>query len=177
MRAVIRLVAMSMAAALCLHALPAWAASGSITDPNDVHGRLDLARLSFIKPAGTAPFTITVRTYDPWPKRVLRDHVNRLAVFIDTDGDGTKDYTARIRKSGAHLVANISGSGSSFEPLPVERPNRRTVRFTIPGNSPPNPNGPAPHLRAYSVFIESLACDPASGHMPCVDHAPDTAWL
>src|SRR5437764_47323 len=136
MRTTLRLVAMAAVAGLCLQALPASASTGSTTDPNDVAGKLDLNTLSFTKSGKTAPLMITVTTYDRWRSRVLRDHVNRLAVWIDTNHDGMRDFTARIKKTAGHLEVLISGSGSSFEPLPATRPNRKTVRFTIPGDSP-----------------------------------------
>src|SRR5947209_7775198 len=79
MRGMLRVVTTAVTVILCVQAFPAWAVGfASITDPNDVAGKLDLAKLSLAKPAGNAPLTITVRTYDRWRKRVLRDDVNRL---------------------------------------------------------------------------------------------------
>ena len=112
-----------------------------------------------------------------WTKSVLHGNANRLVVYLDTDRNGTIDYHARVKESGGKLYAVIAGSGSSFEPLPAHKPNGRTVRFTIPGNSPPNPNGTGPQIRAYSKFTQSVQCDTASGHPPCIDRAPNTGWI
>jgi hypothetical protein len=163
---------------LVCQALPASATTKTATDPNDVPGKLDLYRLHLAKKTSTAPLHITVKTYGPWAKRVLRDNVNKLIVYLDVDRNGSSDYHARIKKFGDKLLVFIAGSGSTFEPLPAHKPDRRTVTFAIPGNSPPNPNGTQlPQARAYSYFIESLPCDPGSGGSPCVDRAPNSGWL
>lgn len=163
---------------LMLPAVPASAVErGRVLDADDVDGKLDLAKLRFYKPRKRSHIVITVKTHDPWGKRVLRLNVNKLVVLLDVDRDGSRDYRARIRKAGNKLVVIISGSGEHFEPLPARKPNRRTVRFVIPGDSPPNPVGPAPNMVARSRFIEDHACDPASGSPPCIDRAPDSGWL
>lgn len=163
---------------LMLPAMPASSAErGTALDADDVDGRLDLAKLRFYKPGKKSHIVITVKTYEPWGKRALRLNVNKLVVLLDVDRDGSRDYRARIRKAGKKLIVIISGSGENFEPLPARKPNRRTVRFVIPGDSPPNPVGPAPNMAARSKFIEEHACDPGSGSPPCIDRAPDSGWL
>jgi len=172
------IVAVLVAGALALVAAPAAACCGAgASDPNDVAGKLDLAHVQWSKSPGSGPLSITVRTYGTWTKSVLHGNANRLVVYLDTDRDGTIDYHARVKESGGKLYAVIAGSGSSFEPLPAHKPNGRTVRFTIPGNSPPNPNGTGPQIRAYSKFTQSVQCDTASGHPPCIDRAPNTGWI
>ncbi len=171
-------VALLAVLGLMLPAMPASAAErGSALDADDVDGKLDLARLSFYKPETNSHIIIRVKTHEPWGKRVLRLNVNKLVVLLDVDLDGTRDYRARIKKAGTKLIVLISGSGENFEPLPARKPNRRTVRFVIPGNSPPNPVGPAPNMVARSRFIEVQACDPASGSPACVDRVPNSGWL
>jgi hypothetical protein len=164
--------ALLVTAILAFQALPASAFAGTATDPNDVPGKLDLYRLHFAKTNATAPLHIVVKTYGPWAKSVLEGNANKLIVYLDTNHNGSVDYHARIKKVGDKLVVLIAGSGSSFEPVPAHKPNGRTVTFTIPGNSPPNPNGMPPDMRAYSLFTESLACDTG-----CIDKAPDSGWL
>jgi hypothetical protein len=172
------IVAVAVAAVLALQALPAQAQSGTAADPNDVKGKLDIASLHYDKDSAKAPLVIVITTYGKWGKRVLARHSgNRLLVKLDVDRDGMSDYHASIKESGGKLYVHIAGSGQQFEDLRAHKPDPKTVRFTIPGESPPNPKGPAPKLRAYSRFIGSLACDPASGNGPCVDHAPDHGWL
>jgi hypothetical protein len=146
------------------------------SDPQDVEGRLDLALLRYTKNGPNAPMKVTVQTDEGWPPRVLRAHVNRLKVLIDRNEDGNIDFRAAIKKVDGPLEVHIKGSGSSFEPLPTQKPNPRTVRFTIPGSSPPNPGG-AVDLAATSRFIESAPCDPGSGGTACVDRAPNSGWV
>lgn len=163
-------------AAVGVTAGPASAAlQGVASDPNDVPGKLDIAVVRYNKANAMAPLDVVVRTHGEWRNRVLRENVNRLSVFIDVDADGTKDYTARIRKVPGGLYVYITGEGQSFEPLPATRPSERKVRFTIPGDSPPNPVGPV-NVRASSRFIESQPCDPASGNPACRDRAPNSGW-
>jgi hypothetical protein len=164
--------ALMVAAILAFQALPASAFAGTATDPNDVPGKLDLYKLHFTKMNATSPLHIVVRTYGPWAKSVLEGNQNKLIVYLDADRDGSVDYHARIKKIGDKLVVLIAGSGSAFEPVPAHKPNGRTVTFTIPGGSPPNPNGMPPQMRAYSLFTEGTACDTG-----CIDKAPNSGWL
>ena len=162
---------------LAAFAAPASACcSSSATDPNDVPGKLDLAFVGWVKPMPNGPLNVTVKTQGTWAKSVLHGNANRLVVYLDTDRNGSTDYHARVKESAGKLYAVIAGSGSSFEPVPAHKPNGRTVKFSIPGNSPPNPNGTGPQIRAYSKFIEAVQCDTASGHPPCIDRAPDSGW-
>ena len=162
---------------LAAFAAPASACcSSSATDPNDVAGKLDLAFIGWTKPMSDGPLHVTVKTHGTWAKSVLQGSANRLIVYLDTDRNGSTDYHARVKESGGKLYVQISGSGSAFEPLPAHKPDGRTVKFSIPGDSPPNPSGTGPQIRAYSKFTEAVQCDTASGHPPCVDRAPDTGW-
>jgi hypothetical protein len=176
-----RLVGVVVLALGAVLTMPSFAVPGTccveqVTDPQDVAGKLDLALLRYAKSGPNAPMKITVQTHEGWPPRVLRPNVNRLRVLIDRNEDGTVDFRATIRRVEGELKVFIHGPGSSFEPLPARKPNPRTVRFTIPGSSPPNPGGFV-DLAAISRFIESPPCDPASGGTACVDRAPNSGWL
>jgi len=163
---------------IALAAAPASACcSSSASDPNDVAGKLDLSFVMWSKPMTSGPLNVTVRTYGVWAKSVLEGNANRLIVYIDADRNGSVDYHARVKAHDGKLFVVIAGSGSSFEPVPAHKPNGRTVKFSIPGNSPPNPSGMASAIRAYSKFIEAVQCDTGSGHPPCVDRAPDMGWI
>ena len=160
----------SVALTLVLASLPARAAQ--VTDPNDVAGKLDIKVLIGTKASSNAPLVIKVRTYGSWAKSVLADSGdNRIQILFDVDGDGTVDYTGEISESGGKLHMDISGSGSSFEPLQVRHPNGYTIRTTVPGGSPPNPNGTV-HIAAQSEFTNSGSCSTT-----CEDRAPDSGWL
>lgn len=154
-----------IAAAVTLMAGPAAACCAASTrDPNDVAGKLDLARVTWSKAAANSPLEVTVRTHDVWRARALHRRTgNRLWVRIDADRDGSVDYSARIRQMDRRLWVFITGSGSTFEPLPAHKPDGRTVRFTIPGGSGPNPAGRL-SLFAKSRFVRGSDCSTA-----CVD--------
>ena len=171
----------AVAAAVALILLlpsPALADERAVSDPDDVVGTLDLRRVSLAKLGPTEPLTIWIETYDGWGPRTLVRNNNRMIVLFDTDGDGSRDFRARILRLKRKFVALIKGSGQSFEPLPVTKPNRRTVRLVIPGSIPVNPDGGPPGIRVLTRFIGAQGCDPASGSKPCIDRAPDGgAWL
>lgn len=154
-----------IAAAVTLMAGPAAACcAASIPDRDDVAGRLDLARVTWSKAAANAPLEVTVQTHDVWRTRALHRRTgNRLWVRIDADHDGSVDYSARVRQMDGRLWVLITGSGSTFEPLPARKPDGRTVRFTIPGGSAPNPAGGL-SLFAKSRFVRGSDCSTS-----CVD--------
>ncbi|MFN2543203.1 MAG: hypothetical protein ABR600_01340 [Actinomycetota bacterium] len=168
-----RFIALIVLAVVAFSAMPAGAVTGAVDDPDDVEGKLDLARLYWRKDTDTSSLLIVIKTIESWKKAVLGGDVNRLVALIDTDGDGATDFRARIKRAGNNLAAFITGADSAFEPVPAHKTDGWTLRFTIPGSSPPNPDGPPPHLRLVSRFVESVECDTASGHGPCIDHAPD----
>jgi hypothetical protein len=171
-----RFLALAVGALIAFSAMPAGAVTGSVDDPDDVNGKLDLARLYFRKDTDTSSLLIVIKTIEKWNKAVLRGNVNRLVVLIDTDGDGTADFRARIKRAGNDLAAFITSADSAFEPLPVHKTDAWTTRFRIPGSSPPNPDGPPPHFQVVSRFVESIDCDTASGQGPCIDTMPDEGW-
>jgi hypothetical protein len=164
------LLAASIALALAL--TPLSASASQVTDPNDVAGKLDLKVLIGTKSSSNAPLVIKVRTYGSWAKHLLADSGdNRIKILFDVDGDGVAEYVGEISESGGKLHLDISGSGSSFEPLPVKHPNGRTIKTTVPGGSPPNPNGTV-RIAARSVFKNSGSCSSA-----CKDRVPNSGWL
>ncbi|MEW6059350.1 MAG: hypothetical protein AB1551_04290 [Actinomycetota bacterium] len=164
------LLTVSVALALTSYATPAGASQ--VSDPNDVSGRLDLSVLIGTKAFANAPLVIKVRTYGNWGKRLLSDAgENRIYVLFDVDGDGITDYTGEISESGGKLHMDITGDGSAFEPLPVSHPNRRTIKTTVPGGSPPNPKGTL-YIAARSEFTNSTSCATT-----CEDRIPDSGWL
>jgi len=158
------------ALALALAALPA--AATSLTDPDDVAGKLDLATVTGTKTEDAAPLKIRITTYENWAARLLRDSGrNRVFVLFNVDADPKPEYRGTIVYTGGDLVMLISGQGSSFEPLPVRHPNGHTLRTTVPGGSPPNPDGTV-RIAARSRFVDAADC--ADG---CRDRAPNGGWL
>lgn len=167
----IRTLAVLLAAILVTTLGPA-AGGTSLTDPDDVAGKLDLATLSGTKSEDAAPLKIRITTHENWAARLLRDSGrNRVWVLFNVDTDPEPEYRGEIVYTGGDLVMLIEGEGSSFEPLPVRHPDGHTLRTTVPGGSPPNPEGRV-RIAARSRFVDEADC--ASG---CRDRAPNGGWL
>jgi hypothetical protein len=143
-------------------------ALAAVTDPNDVAGKLDLKTVGGTEHQGLV--TLSVSTYGPWSKANLpaSGSANRLVVLIDTNGNDTADYRARIVRSGSALVALLSGRGSQFEPIPVRKVGNR-ARFTFPDDVL-EPSASNVRVAAHSVY-KGGACATA-----CVDRAPNAGF-
>lgn len=161
----------TIAAALVL-GLSAPAGASQIGDPNDVVGKLDLKTLTGTKASTSAPLHITIVTYGNWKARVLRASThNRIFVLFNTNSDPAVEYVGTIVRSGGALHMDIEGSGSTFEPLPVQHPNGHTITTIVPGSSPPNPDGNV-RIAARSRFRNQTSCSTV-----CRDRAPNSGWL
>jgi hypothetical protein len=124
--------------AVLLALLPTAAGAVSfvqVTDPNDVPGKLDLELVKGVRTASGQPITFTVRVQAPFAKTVLGPAANWVKVFLNVDGDANVDFVGTIKKTGRTLSVVFRGQGDNFEALPVQRPNRRTMRFTVPGGA------------------------------------------
>lgn len=156
--------------------IAATAAVGSIPasadhDPNDTAGPLDIRTVTGRKHTAAGPMTITIRMWHAWPKRVLADgRADRLVVAFDVDGDGASDTFARVVRSGGRLVARIVDDGGSRSTLPVSRPNRSSVFFTVPAGAVANPSG-AIGIAVRSRSRAGPACDPW-----CRDRSPAAGY-
>lgn len=138
-------------------------------------GLLDLRRLqAFRGGAGGQVLRIVVTTWTRWQPQLLAPGApHRLVVSFDTDHDGKADYTGRVAFEKGRLNLFIRGSGSAFEPLPVERREEKRVAVWVPGDSPPNPAG-----RRVWVAVESLYLAPGTRcRSGCVDRVPNSGWL
>lgn len=158
----------ALAGALVL-AVPA--AGTTITDPNDVAGKLDLRSVAGTQ-SESGLLTVTIKTWGKWTNGVLpaSGSVNRLHVLFDTDLDGATEYRARIVSVGGALVAVISGQGQNYEPLPVTRVSGTTVRFTFPADAVESEDEDV-QVAARSKYKGS-GCSTA-----CKDRAPNSGWL
>ena len=94
-------------------------------------GKLDLELVKGVRTASGQPITFTVRVQAPFAKTVLGPAANWVKVFLNVDGDASVDYVGTIKKAGRTLSVFFRGQGDNFEALPVQRPNRRTMRFTV----------------------------------------------
>jgi hypothetical protein len=141
-------------------------------DPDDVDGQLDIRDLNATRTGQL--LAVSLQTYEPWSSNVLvgtpqKAGPNQLTIFYDVDLDGKADYQARVVFAGGALSAFISGSGSEFEPIPVERPTDKTAQFVHPVDVFFVSSGASSEtdiqIRAKSLY---------NGR---VDRAPDTGWL
>jgi hypothetical protein len=161
--------AVFVAALLAL--LPTAAGAGfavGVSDPNDVPGKLDLELVRGVRTASGQPITFTIRMQAPFEKSVLGPAANWVKVFLNVDGDSNVDYIGTIKRTGATLSVFFSGQGNNFEPTPVQRPNLRTMRFTVPGGPPLAPNGPVSMI-VQSHFVNATSCT-----LGCLDAAPNS---
>lgn len=161
--------------AMLLALLPTAAGAGAIaqvTDPNDVAGKLDLELVKGVRTASGQPITFTIRMQAPFQKRVLGPAANWVKVFLNVDGDASVDYVGTIKKTGTTLSVFFRGQGDAFEALPVQRPNLRTLRFTVPGGPPLAPNGQVSMI-VLSHYVNTTTCNRG-----CLDVAPNSfAWI
>jgi hypothetical protein len=105
-------------------------------DPDDVDGQLDIRNLNATRTGDLLAVSLT--TYEPWSSNVLvgpalgEQGPNRITIFYDVDLDGQADYRGRMIWGDDELALRLSGSGSEFEPIPIERPNNVTAQFVHP---------------------------------------------
>lgn len=105
------------------------------TDPADVRGQLDVRNFNATRTGDLLAVSLT--TYGPWNSSVLagpgaEQGANRITILYDVDLDGRADYRGRIVWAGGVLSLFVEGSGSQFEPVPVERPDNHTAQYVHP---------------------------------------------
>jgi hypothetical protein len=105
-------------------------------DPDDVDGQLDIRNLNATRTGDLLAVSLT--TYEAWSSNVLvgpalgEQGPNRITIFYDVDRDGQADYRGRMIWGDGELALRLSGSGSEFEPIPIERPDNVTAQFVHP---------------------------------------------
>jgi hypothetical protein len=86
-------------------------------------------------------------------------------------GDAVVDVTARVERSAGALIAVVGGSTGSTTTIPVVRPDRESVSFTVPFGTEGNPPGDV-SLAARTRSGSGAAC-----HPPCKDRSPDSGFV
>ena len=151
--------------------VPANAVTTGRLDPDDVGGRLDIAKIQIEKAtAQSTTGTLSLQTHESWRCRKLRrGTAHRLIWYFDDTGDDKADFVGRIICSDGRLAIFLrTADGSSqYEPIPVNRPNKRTARFSM---------NFALIMTGVDVFAWARSKD-ASCSTPCLDRAPDTGGL
>jgi len=148
-------------------AVPGMARAAGIADPDDVHGKLDIASVSQ-EHGATGPVVHTITTYGPWRSRAIA--LRRSSFFLidfDTAGDARAERIALVyRDHGVLRVAVVTRKGHLLGFGSATRPNARSIRVSVPRKLLGKPNGY--HWRLFSVYF-GAGC--AAG---CVDRAPNS---
>jgi hypothetical protein len=107
-------------------------------DLDDVEGQLDVRNFTATRAGDLLAVSLT--TYEQWNSSVLagpggaKPGPNRITILYDADQDGVADYRGRMIWAGGELSLFIGGSGSQFEPVPIERPDSHTAQFVHPAD-------------------------------------------
>ena len=148
-------------------AMPGMARAAGIADPDDVHGKLDIASVSQ-EHGATGPVVHTITTYGPWRSRAIA--LRRSSFFLidfDTTGNARAEQIALVyRDHGVLRVAVLTRKGHLLGFGSATRPNARSIRVSVPRKLLGRPNGY--HWRLFSVYF-GAGC--AAG---CVDRAPNS---
>ena len=148
-------------------AMPGMARAAAIADPDDVHGKLDIASVSQ-EHAAAGPVVHTITTYGPWRSRAIALRRSSFFLFdFDTTGDARAERVALVyRDHGVLRVAVLSRKGRLLGFGSATRPNARSIRVSIPRKLLGKPNGY--HWRLFSVYF-GAGCSAG-----CVDRAPNS---
>lgn len=165
---------------LAVLAVPFVLATTTASDPNDAAGKLDFKKAVAVRDGQLLRFTIT--TYDGWASNVLQGRFgtsrpaagpNAMTVLYDVNGDRKADYTGRIVYWQKHLGLWIAGRRSNFEPLPVKRPNAKTVSFVHPVDVFYR----TPGTKTLRLAVTSVDRDSAGCGSGCRDRIPNSGWM
>ncbi len=145
----------------------ARAGTSTVPDADDVSGRLDISSASDGH-AGTKTVTHTIRTFAAWPVGLIGPRTpNYFLLELSTDADPAPERSVLIVSSAGHMVGLLFGPNSRFiTSVHASRPNRHTVKVSIPRSRLGNPAGYK--WQAFSFFRAPGAC-----HAGCQDRAPD----
>ena len=135
---------------------------GLAEDPDDVDF-LDVASVSAVRQGDLLAVSLT--TYEEWDETNLE----RLSVLYDTDFDGQVNYFGQFSLTENAPSLMIFGENQTLEPVPVERPDDRTVQFVHPIDVLFISSGGDPEFD-IQVVVESTF----EGE---TDRAPDRGWL
>jgi hypothetical protein len=159
--AVIQLAALVMGL-LWVHAVPAAAAPGSFTDPDDVALRLDLKTASH---ADDRSITYTLETYESFPDQ----HADFLWT-LDGNRDGTPDWYVEVLFEEGRLFGAVNdGAENPVADAAVSRPAPNAIQVSFPASA----------LKGATSYVYSVVAqtdvnqngEPDAGES---DTAPDT---
>ena len=147
-------------------AMPAMARASTISDPDDVHGKLDVASVTQ-EHGARGPVVHTITTYEAWSGRAIS--IRRGSAFLidfDTAGGTRAERFAIVYRShGILRVAVLTRNGRELGFGTATRPSLKSIRVSIPRKLLGKPNGY--RWRLFSVYF-GPGCRAA-----CVDRAPN----
>jgi hypothetical protein len=97
-----RLLVLAVAGFVLLGATSAVASHKDVFDPDDVHGLLDLRKVSVYG----GPPVWNIRTYNSWRASTIWDK-GYVLVYLDTFGDERYDYYALVRSNGSSMTGQL----------------------------------------------------------------------
>jgi hypothetical protein len=149
-------------------AMPAMAGASTMSDPDDVHGKLDVASVTQ-EHGAVGPVVHTITTYGPWRSRAIS--IRRGSAFLigfDTAGGIRAERFALVYRShGILRVAVLTRNGRELGFGSATRPNLKSIRASIPRKLLGKPNGY--RWRLFSVYFGPAGC-----RAGCVDRAPNS---
>jgi hypothetical protein len=135
-------------------------------DPKDVSGRLDIVRIKFTSQQQLA--TLTLETENAWRCRYLKPAKKTALRWLFDDGaDGDNDLIGDFVCRQKKLVFELHSEDSQYEPIFATRPDKRTVKVTMPLD--------VPELESDTLVLAAKSRDGAAGacDQTCRDRAPN----
>ena len=142
-------------------------------DPNDTAGALDIEVIAGVKDRVAAPLQLGVRTFHAWHDALLKTKgPDRIFILFNINKDSDAEYVGEISTTDGKMTMTITGKGDTLKPIAVTRVDGRTIRVSIPRNSPANPRGAAKIAIRTTLTKSSGPCSSV-----CEDRGPDKGWL
>ena len=138
-------------------------------DPADSGLKLDIALIKFVEDPEDVG-KLTIKTHSGWKCRALRPAAKTaLKWFFDGSGNNDWDLVGSFVCRDGTLVFELRSTDGSnqYEPIVATRPNRRTVKVTMPLD--------LPELDSENLDLIAKSKD-TSGETcieDCVDRAPN----
>jgi hypothetical protein len=158
----------SLVAAFALGLVPA-ALAVERDDPADSGLKLDISLIKFVEDPEDVG-KLTIKTHSGWKCRALRPAAKTsLKWFFDGSGNNEFDLVGSFVCRRRTLVFELRSAdgNNNYEPIVAQKPNRRTVRVTMPLD--------LPELDSENLDLIARSKD-TSGETcieDCVDRAPD----
>jgi hypothetical protein len=164
------MIAAVIGIALMVVATPAWAVNRG--DPNDSDSQLDIRLISVNGDSGGG--AMTIRTFERWHSRYLRDaRPTNLRWLFDDGDDGDIDLIGTFRRTNGRLLFFLNGTdtGNHYEPIRARRPDPKSVRVRFSFD--------IAELRSRNLSVLARSFS-AGGDCPvdkCRDRAPNTGRM